>query len=213
MSEQAATDGSRTARSSPVRERILDAASRLIMEEGFSATSVDAVLAAAGASKGAFFHHFPSKDELGCAVVSRYAADDIALIERLLGEAEDAVSDPAEQYVHFLRAYEEVARLLPLDETGCLFASFVYDRLPADAATREVIADATDTWRKLVRGKVETALAARPPAVEVDAAALTDHLFVAYEGGLVMARITGEQGLLSTQLAQYRRYVELLLAM
>jgi TetR/AcrR family transcriptional repressor of nem operon len=213
MSTSTSMNTARTARPSPVRERILDAASQLIMDEGFSATSVDAVLAAAGASKGAFFHHFPSKDELGRAVVARYAADDIALVERLLGEAEDAVSDPADQYVHFLRAYEAVANRLPLDETGCLFASFVYDRLPADGATRNVIAEATDTWRTLVRGKVEQALAARPPVVEVDAASLADQLFVAYEGGLVMARITGEQGLLSTQLAQYRHYVELLLAM
>jgi TetR/AcrR family transcriptional repressor of nem operon len=213
MSTDTTTGVARRARPSPVRERILDAASRLIMEEGFSATSVDAVLAAAGASKGAFFHHFPSKDELGCAVVARYAADDIALIEQLLAGAEDAVSDPAEQFVHFLRAYEEAADLLPLDQTGCLFASFVYDRLPADAATRAVIAEAADTWRTLVRDKIEEALAVRRPVVAADAASLADQLFVVYEGGLVLARITGDQGLLSTQLAEYRRYVELLLGM
>lgn len=163
-------------------------------------------------SKGAFFHHFPSKDALGCAVVERYAADDIALIERLLNEAAEAAPDPAEQYVCFLRAYEAAAEQLPLEQTGCLFASFVYDRLPPDGATRDVIAAATETWRSLVRSKVEEALAARRPAVSVDAAALADQLFVVYEGGLVLARITGEQGLLSAQLAQYRHHVEALLA-
>jgi TetR/AcrR family transcriptional repressor of nem operon len=182
------------------------------MQVGFSATSVDAVLTAAGASKGAFFHHFPSKDALGCAVVERYAADDIALIQRLLNDAADATPDPAEQYLCFLRAYEKAAEQLPLEQTGCLFASFVYDRLPADAATRDVIASATETWRTLVRAQVEEALAARRPDAEVDATALADQLFVVYEGGLVLARITGEHELLSTQLAQYRRHVESLFA-
>ena len=212
MSDGTMADVPRSTRSSRVRERILDAASQLIMQDGFSATSVDAVLASAGASKGAFFHHFPSKEALGCAVVERYAADDIALIERLLSEAADASSNPAEQYLSFLRAYEDVAEQLPLEQTGCLFASFAYDRLPADGATRDVIAAATGTWRALVRGKVEEALAARGASADVDAAALADQLFVVYEGGLVLARITGEPGLLTTQLAQYRRHVESLLA-
>ena len=47
------------------RERILDAAQQLVMERGFSATTVDAILEAAGSSKGAFFHHFASKADLG----------------------------------------------------------------------------------------------------------------------------------------------------
>lgn len=212
MSDDTTTAAPRPTRSSKVRERILDAASRLILEDGFSATSVDSVLTAADASKGAFFHHFPSKDALGCAVVGRYADDDIALIERLLSEAEAAEDDPAAQYVHFLRAYEEAAEQLPLDQIGCLFASFVYDRLPADGATQGVIAEATDTFRKLVRTKIEEALAARRPAVDVDAAALADQLFVVYEGGLVLARITGDRRLLTNQLAEHRRHVESLLA-
>lgn len=212
MPDDTTTAAPRPSRSSKVRERILDAASRLILEDGFSATSVDSVLTAADASKGAFFHHFPSKEALGCAVVGRFADDDIALIERLLSVAEAAEDDPAAQYLHFLRAYEEAAEQLPLDQIGCLFASFVYDRLPADGATKGVIAEATDTWRRLVRAKIEEALAARRPVVDVDATALADQLFVVYEGGLVLARITGDRDLLTRQLAEYRLHVEALLA-
>ncbi|MEJ7721594.1 MAG: TetR/AcrR family transcriptional regulator [Ilumatobacteraceae bacterium] len=49
------------------RERILDAAERLVIENGFSATSVDSVIDESSSSKGAFFHHFATKEKLARA--------------------------------------------------------------------------------------------------------------------------------------------------
>ena len=57
------------------RERILLGAARLFHERGVNATSVDDVLAAAGAGKGQFYRYFESKDDLVAAVVS-YRLDD-----------------------------------------------------------------------------------------------------------------------------------------
>src|SRR3989304_2633883 len=53
-----------TAIGAKTRERILDQAQRLILDQGLAATSIDQVLTAAGTSKGAFFHHFPTKNHL-----------------------------------------------------------------------------------------------------------------------------------------------------
>ena len=57
------------------RERILEAAEQLIIEGGLGRLSVDAVLARAGLSKGAFFHHFESKDALLVALIERLVSD------------------------------------------------------------------------------------------------------------------------------------------
>jgi TetR/AcrR family transcriptional repressor of nem operon len=46
------------------RDRLLDASLRLVRERGYNATSVDEFCQAAGVTKGAFFHHFRSKEEL-----------------------------------------------------------------------------------------------------------------------------------------------------
>jgi AcrR family transcriptional regulator len=43
---------------------MLDAAYRLFASQGYGQTSVDGIIAEAGASKGAFYHHFASKEEL-----------------------------------------------------------------------------------------------------------------------------------------------------
>ena len=56
------------------KQKLLDAAFALIRERGFSATTVDALCERAGVTKGAFFHHFKSKDELGVAAAEHSSA-------------------------------------------------------------------------------------------------------------------------------------------
>ena len=70
------------------RERLVDAAERLILAGGLGRVSVDSVIREAGLSKGAFFHHFPSKDDLL-----------VAIIQRLVGETEARIAQgsPAER--------------------------------------------------------------------------------------------------------------------
>src|SRR3954463_8450120 len=55
------------------REKLLDAALAMVREKGYSATSVDELCARAGVTKGAFFHHFRSKDDLGVAAATYWS--------------------------------------------------------------------------------------------------------------------------------------------
>ena len=59
------------------RKSIMDTAETLIMEQGYSATSIDQILAGAGITKGSFFYHFPTKTDLAHALAERYARRDI----------------------------------------------------------------------------------------------------------------------------------------
>lgn len=64
------------------RERILDGAERVILRDGLGRLSVDAVLAEVGVSKGGFFHHFATKNELLGAITERLSTHVNAQIER-----------------------------------------------------------------------------------------------------------------------------------
>ena len=66
----------------------------LIYDRGFSATSIERVIERAGVTKGAFFHHFKSKAELGRACVARVAERDIALFDDNMARAERLARDP-----------------------------------------------------------------------------------------------------------------------
>ena len=58
-----------TRRGRASRERIVERAAELFAERGIAATTVDEVLAAAGAGKGQFYHYFNGRDELAAAAV------------------------------------------------------------------------------------------------------------------------------------------------
>jgi AcrR family transcriptional regulator len=62
------------------RERIREAAHKLFVKNGFESTSVDAIAAAAGVSKGAFYLHFERKEDL----LLEYGARRLERIRELL---------------------------------------------------------------------------------------------------------------------------------
>ena len=49
------------------KRKLLDAALKVIREKGYCATRIDDVCAEAGLTKGSFFHHFKTKEELAVA--------------------------------------------------------------------------------------------------------------------------------------------------
>jgi TetR/AcrR family transcriptional repressor of nem operon len=192
------------------RERILDVAQRLVLERGFAATSVDAVISEASASKGGFFHHFRSKNELGLALLERYAAADKRLLEEFMAAAEGETDDPAEQLVAFVRRFEHVAADLTPTQPGCLFVSFIYESQLAGDGTRDLIAGSIRDWRERLLEKLQAAARLHPPATAVDLDSLADHVFTVFEGGFILNRALDEPAHLPAQLAHVRQYLELL---
>jgi AcrR family transcriptional regulator len=69
-------------RSQAMRDRLLVAARKLFLAQGFAATSTPAVVQAAGVTRGALYHHFADKTALFAAVVEREAAEVATAIRR-----------------------------------------------------------------------------------------------------------------------------------
>ena len=70
MTEQQAASGKRAAQGRATRGQLIEVATRLFAEHGYDGTSIEAVLSAAGVSRGALYHHFAGKEALFEAVVS-----------------------------------------------------------------------------------------------------------------------------------------------
>jgi TetR/AcrR family transcriptional repressor of nem operon len=192
------------------RDRILDAAQRLVLERGFAATSVDAVLAEAPATKGGFFHHFPSKTDLGRALLERYAAADERMLDDFMAVAEGESDDPAEQLVAFVRRFERAADELAPTQPGCLFVSFIYESQLGGDGEDDIIATSIRHWRTRLLEKLEAAARLHPPAIAVDLPSLADQVFTTFEGGFILARAMHDPTHLRAQLAHLRHYLELL---
>jgi AcrR family transcriptional regulator len=70
MTQQQAAPGKRAAQGRATRGQLIEVATRLFAEHGYEGTSIEAVLSAAGVSRGALYHHFRGKEALFEAVVA-----------------------------------------------------------------------------------------------------------------------------------------------
>lgn len=187
------------------RQRILDAAERLVLRRGFSGTALDEVIGAAGTSKGAFFHHFPSKRELARTLLDRHADHLVALLLRA-HDRTASVDDPVERVDAFLGELERSAA-----RPGSLAASALAEHELLGAAAVAPVQRAAEASRAVVLGLLRAAAAARP-AAHLDAEAWADHVFVTLEGAQLLARATGGTEHLREQLGVLRTAVAAVLA-
>jgi TetR/AcrR family transcriptional repressor of nem operon len=89
----------KTQTGSETRAKLLDAARDVIRAKGYAGSSVDDICAAAGVTKGSFFHYFDSKEALGIAAVERFGA----MAATLFGNAPyRAKSDPRDRVLGYV---------------------------------------------------------------------------------------------------------------
>ncbi|MGH7481839.1 MAG: TetR family transcriptional regulator [Longimicrobiales bacterium] len=190
--------------------RLMDAAEALVLEQGFAASSVDAIVARAGLTKGAFFHHFRTKSELAHALVERYAAADERNLEETMERAERLTRDPLQQLLIFVGLLEEYWSQLTEPYPGCLFASYVSAAPLFAEETHALIRRAMSRWRERVGRKLREVAARYEPRLPVDADDVADELTVLFEGAFILAKALDDRALVARQLALYRGYLELL---
>lgn len=192
------------------KEKIMDAGQQLLLEHGYGGMSVDQVINAAGITKGAFFYHFKSKNELANALLDRYVEMDDALLHDLMGRAEKLSHDPLQQYLIFVGLLEEVMRGLNEPPPGCLVASYIYQIELFTPETQQAVIHGFNEWERVLSEKLEAALKKQKPRLPVTASQLYDNLLALFEGGVIMAKLYNKSETLAEQVAQHKHYVELL---
>jgi TetR/AcrR family transcriptional repressor of nem operon len=194
------------------RQRILEQAHQLILRQGFAATPLDQILERAGVTKGAFFHHFKSKDELAAALVDRYVEDERRIFEATMGRAEKLSSDPLQQVLVGLGLLEEMFAGLEAPHPGCLVAAFLYQNQLMTPQSTAKSREAFLVWRRHIAAKLCAAAKERPPRTALDYEALADLLNTVVEGAFVMSKLFDDPKIMLQQLQQLRRYIELAFA-
>lgn len=194
------------------RDNLMEAAFGLVRQKGLSATSVDEICAAAGVSKGAFFHHFRSKEELAAAAAEHWSAVTEAFFETAPYHDPE---DPLERLLGYIDFRREM-----MGGEIAEFTCFVGTMAQEAWATSPPVAAATwDSMRrhgeKLVPD-IEAAMAARGlsegGAAGWSAQSLALHIVAVTQGAFILAKASGNARPAQESLTHLRRYIEMLFA-
>lgn len=197
-------------RSNSSRERILDCAQEIILQKGFSGTSIDEILEKSAITKGGFFYHFDGKPGLAKALAERYLVEDAAIFDGLFKQADELSENPLHQLLIFLKLFAEMMGNMETTHPGCLVVSFTYENQQFDEQMRELIRKGIDGWRDMLAWRLENIVKKYPPKEELNVSALSDLFTSAIEGGIILSRAYSDKKYLVEQVLSYRNYIRLL---
>jgi TetR/AcrR family transcriptional repressor of nem operon len=190
------------------RENILSISQSIMLQKGFAGTSLDEIIAASNITKGGFFYHFNSKDDLAVHLMLRYQRDDINFFNGLFDRAEELSEDPLQQMLIFLKLLSEAMAEVQKNHPGCLVATFTSANQTVNQQVRDVTAECLVIWRESFRDKFERINDKYPKDVDLDT--LADMLSSIIEGGIIVALALSNTRILVDQILQYRNYIRLL---
>lgn len=185
------------------REKILQAAYCEIHRHGFQAASLSAILADTGLTKGALYHHFANKHELGLAVVDEVIGATLeAQVFRPLRESADPIRT-------LLQILDNRGYGIPAEEValGCPLNNLMQEMSPVDEVFKTRLSAVLARWRDglieaLQRGQAQGTIRS---TVDCPAAAL--FILSAWEGCYGVAKNLQSGDALDACLKQLYGYV------
>jgi TetR/AcrR family transcriptional repressor of nem operon len=198
------TEATSPANPSVSRTRLLDAAMLVIRARGYSATTVDDICRAAGLTKGAFFHHFKSKEDLAVAAAAHFWE----MVERLSGAAPyRELTDPLDRllgYIDFRKAIIDG----PIPEFTCLLGTMVQEAYDTHPAIRRACNTYLGVHAAAVANDIEAAKALYAPETAWSAASLALYTQAVLQGAFVLAKAKGGPEVARDCVAHLRGYIE-----
>jgi TetR/AcrR family transcriptional repressor of nem operon len=192
------------------KARILDTAQQLILDHGYAGLSLDQLIGSLGLTKGAFFHHFKSKNDLAKTLIRRYADEGIALFQSNFSRAKKLSNDPLQQLLLLVGLYEELFEGLTEPYPGCLLASYIYELQQFDDEVLRILNEEFLFSRSALTKLIEDIEHAYPSRRAVDRGALADAFMSIIEGAFILSKSLNEPELTARQLRLYRTLIEAL---
>ncbi|HET9718099.1 MAG TPA: TetR/AcrR family transcriptional regulator [Pseudolabrys sp.] len=188
------------------RSKILDAALMVIRAKGYSATTVDDLCTASDVTKGAFFHHFKSKDDLAIAAANYWSE----MTDELFAAAPyHTFPDPLDRVLGYLD-FRKTILTGTVPEFTCLVGTMIQETYDSHPAIRDACARSIRGHAAKIEADISAAMKAHGIKAEWSARSLALHTQAVLQGAFILAKASGGPKLAAESIDHLRRYIELL---
>lgn len=196
----------KTAAKPDAKLKLLDAALSVVRIKGYSATTVDELCATAGVTKGAFFHHFKSKDELGVAAAEHWSETTGALFAKAPYHDHSDPLDRVLGYVAFRKALLQGG----VPEFTCLVGTMVQETYETNPAIRDACDRSISGHAATLEADIESATRDRGMCPDWSAKSLALHTQAVLQGAFILAKAKGGAEIAADSIDHLIGYLKLL---
>ncbi len=190
-----------------VRDKLLMAVMKIIRAKGFEATTVDDLCKEAGVSKGAFFHHFKTKEDAIIAATRFWTKLTGGLFA---GAPYHQHEDPLDQVIAYIDFRAALLDRGDLPEVTCLLGTTVQETYDSHPALREACDIGISAHAATVCDMIAAAKARHAPHATWSAESLALHTQAVIQGAFVLAKARNDKEVARQSIIHLRRYFELL---
>ncbi|MDQ1162561.1 TetR/AcrR family transcriptional repressor of nem operon [Chryseobacterium sp. SORGH_AS 447] len=177
-------------KSQETRLHILQTAFQLIYGKGYQTTSVDEIIAQTKVTKGAFYYHFKTKDEMGLAILN----------ELLRPTFTDHFISPLENSENALESiYDLLYKILMEDsfmtvENGCPASNFTQEMAPWNAEFTQTLNELSKDWELAMIQAIEKSKEKGLVRTEVNAEEVAVFVLSGYWGVRNLGKLENSKG-------------------
>lgn len=188
-----------------LKESILDAAEQLILQKGVNAASVNDICIAANATKGAFFHHFKSKENLIQESIVRFSQH---IVDEFNKSGIIEINEPVLRLKSYFNFIEQLFITGKYD-AGCLIGisaqEVAFNHPEYQAVIKEAFMPTLIRMSKLVGD------AAVAQKITLDSESISKFWLASFQGSVLLSRGMGDRTIIFNSINNFKHYIFLLL--
>ncbi|HVU48217.1 MAG TPA: TetR/AcrR family transcriptional regulator [Terracidiphilus sp.] len=188
------------------KTRLLQAAMNVIRAKGYTATRIEDICEAAGVTKGSFFHHFSTKEELAVAAADYWSEVTSAFFAE---QAYHNASDPLDRLLAYIELRKAMIRG-ELAEFTCLAGTMAQEVYATHPAIRDACGDSISGHAATLVPDIQAAIDKYGVQGDWTAESLALMTQVAIQGAFVLAKAKQNISIAADSLDHLHRYIELL---
>jgi TetR/AcrR family transcriptional repressor of nem operon len=190
------------------KTKLLDAAVNVIRARGYSATTVDELCENAGVTKGAFFHHFASKQDLAVAAARHFSS----MADGLFSTAPyRELPDPVDRLLGYVKFRESLLQG-ELPEFTCLVGTMVQEAYGTHPAIRKACDRSLREHTDMLEADIAAALRTYGGDGQWSAESLAIYMQAVIQGAFIFAKARNGPAVAAACLDHLRRYIQTLFA-